>query len=297
MTSTGSSIKKVVFALCEGPHDTAFLYRLFTARGFTAYKEIIGNFPAPISTFIIRALKSSDYEKMKLIEVGKKPVPQEILTGNEALILLYALGGDGKKKARNELLSNVFEFNEPDEYTLDTGKGMEYSIIYFFDADEKGVDKRLKEVEQEINQLFGVENTKLSNGGEPATINGYKIGCYIFADKNGLGKLEDIMTPIMEKDNETIFKEADKFLQLKDESRLKKLRLKQTPDGSMEEYRSNKKMKFEKSKSKICIAGQLQNSGKSNTVIIKDCDFINLPKLRECSSCNEIADFIDRMVR
>jgi hypothetical protein len=296
MAENKTRMENVVFALCEGQHDISFLYRLFTAQGFTGYKEIIGNFPDPIDRLIITALKATDYEKMKLMEVGKKPIPQEILVKDESLVLLYALGGDGQKKSRKDLISSIFAFKPPDDDALDVGKGLDYSIIYFYDANEKGVGKRLQGVEQEIKELFDVKHAGVSNGGKPVRVKGFKIGCYIFAGNNSFGKLEDIMMPIMEKGNETIFKEAEKFLELKDENRLKKLRLKRNQDGSIEEFRSNEKMKFDGSKSSICIAGQLQNSGKSNVVIIKDCDFINLEKIRDCSKCREIMQFIDRVI-
>lgn len=291
-----TKIKNVVFAVCEGPHDIAFLYRLFTARGFTGYKEIIDKFPKPINRFIMKALEDADYEKMKLMEVGKKPIPQEVLTRDDSLVLLYAVGGDEKKNARRDLISGIFEFKPLDDDSLDAGGGLDYSILFFYDADGKGVEKRLRGVEQEINDLFGVNDLVISNGGEPVRVKGYKVGCYVFAGDNGFGKLEDIMVPIMEKGNETIFKGADKFLELQDKDRLKKLRLKRNTEGSIEEFRSNERMKFDKSKSRICIAGQLQNSGKSNVAIIKDCDYINLEKIRGCSKCREIMRFIDTVI-
>ncbi|MCP4219062.1 MAG: hypothetical protein GY765_30790 [bacterium] len=292
-----SKMKHVVFVLCEGPHDIAFLYRLFRAQGFSVYKEIIGKFPSPIDELIINALKDADYEEMKLMEVGKKPIPREVFSRDESLVLLYSLGGDGQKDARKDLVKSIFKFKLPDVDALDVTKGLDFSILYFYDADNEGVKKRITEVEQEIKELFEVDNVALSNGGDPVSVKGYGIGCYIFAGDSGPGKLEDILMPMMEKDNEDIFKGAEKFLELKDDGRLKKLELKQEKDGSILEKRGNKKMKFDEAKSKICIAGQLQNSGKSNVVIIKDCDFINLEKIRNSSKCREIMAFINRVIK
>jgi len=44
-------------------------------------------------------------------------------------------------------------------------------------------------------------------------------------------------------------------------------------------------MSFDFKKSSIGIAGQLQNSGKSNVVIIKDCDYITLEKIQNSEEC------------
>lgn len=288
-----SQIKKVAFVLCEGPHDTAFLYRLFTARGFTNYKESIGQFPKPIDAFILGALELAEYENMKLMDLRKKPIPHEVLSRGESLLLLYAMGGESKKEERKQLIENILLFKPIDEGALDASHGLDFSIIYFFDANSIGVGKRLNQIETEVRESFKTENFNLSNGGPLQYVKGYNIGCYIFAGDNNLGTLEHIMTPLMEKGNETIFEKARQFLQLKDDNRLNKLQLKLKEDGSIEELRSKKKMKFDENKSKICVAGQLQSSGKSNTVIIKDCDFINLEKINDCGKCREIMDFIE----
>ena len=45
---------------------------------------------------------------------------------------------------------------------------------------------------------------------------------------------------------------------------------------------------FDKDKSIINIAGQLQKSGKANTVIITDTDYITKDKIKNDEICNEI---------
>jgi hypothetical protein len=289
-------MKNVVLTICEGPHDVAFLYRLFAAAGFESCKRKIGVFPKPIDSLILNAVKSGDYENMKLPEIGRKPVPQEILFKEDTMILFYAVGGDGKKDSRMELISDILRFRPDDEDAYDAGKGLDYSIIYFLDANEKGVKRRIEEIGNEVKGVFNVGKVNLSNAGKPQEIKGYRVGCYIFNQDGQRGKLEDIMVPMMEKDNEEIFQKAGKYLELKDDTRLKKLKIKKREDGTIEETRSGRKLSFDEKKSKICIAGQLQNSGKSNVVIIKDCDYINLVKINECAKCREIMGFIQSII-
>lgn len=98
---------------------------------------------------------------------------------------------------------------------------------------------------------------------------------------------------MMKTDNQEIFEKAEKYLELKDDSRLKKLEIKER-DGKITETRTGGKMKFDLPKSEICVAGQLQNSGKSNVVIIKDCDYLSLKKINDSEKCQEIAEFFKK---
>ena len=99
----------------------------------------------------------------------------------------------------------------------------------------------------------------------------------------------------MKADNQEIFDKATEYLQLKDDSRLKKLEIKKE-NGEITEVRTGDKMKFDLPKSEICVAGQLQNSGKSNVVIIKDCDYLNLEKIRNSRKCQEITEFFKKIL-
>jgi hypothetical protein len=102
----------------------------------------------------------------------------------------------------------------------------------------------------------------------------------------------DIVIPLMRDGNEEIFQKAAEFLKLKEEGRLSKLEIVKRTDGELEEKYSTKKLDFDEKKSQIGIVGQLQVSGKANTVIIKDTDYIKLQKIRDNRLCRNILDFI-----
>ena len=197
-------MEKIVFFICEGAHDTAFLYRLFLTEGFQTYKEIIGKFPKPLDSFILKALSRGDYENMKLMETGRKTIPTEILFKWKTLVMFYDIGGDSNKKRRKDLIEQFLALKPSDEsgeYEWNAQKIQEYFFIYFFDADHKGVAQRVKEVEQEVKEIFNIDSVKISHAGKTQVLKGYNVGCYIFAKDDGYGKLEDIMIPLMRKKN------------------------------------------------------------------------------------------------
>jgi hypothetical protein len=287
-------MEKVVFAICEGSQDVAFLYRLFSADGFKTYNRKIADFPGPISGYLKKSLESTDYENLKLEESWQKPLPHETLIKDDMLVLLYAVGGDEKKDTRRSMLKSIAGFSIPpdDSNALYPGEALQYVLIYFFDANNKGIKAREKSIKDEICEVTGVEVPELVSGVGLQSIKGLLVGCYIFAKDDGFGKLEDIIIPLMREGNEEIFQKATDFLKLKDESRLTRLKLVKNTDGELEEKYSTKKHDFDEKKSQIGIVGQLQVSGKSNTVIIRDTDYIKLQKIRDNHLCRDILNFI-----
>ncbi|HLP45280.1 MAG TPA: hypothetical protein VK469_05000, partial [Candidatus Kapabacteria bacterium] len=88
-------MKKVVFGISEGTQDVAFLYRIFSAAGFKSFNKKIADFPYPISNYLKKSLANMDMDldKLKFDETRQKPIPQEVLSKDEILVLLYCMGG------------------------------------------------------------------------------------------------------------------------------------------------------------------------------------------------------------
>lgn len=291
-------MQKIVFVLCEGPHDVAFLYRILKTIGFTNYPEKIKNFPPPINKFISEVVKSIAIDEMKLDEIRSRPIPSEVLVSlNNALFLLYSVHGDSKKPVRQEIMKLLLAWIPPDPDAITPPGDNDLSILYFFDADEKGIGRRLAQIKQEIAEFLGfsIPADDFQHNGSLYKLNNITYGAYVFARDEGKGKLEDILLPLMKMGNEDIFEKAEEYLQLKDDDRLRKLEL-QEEKGKIREDRTGDAMRFDLSKSEICVAGQLQNSGKSNVVIIKDCDYLTLDKITTSSKCQEIVEFFKKVL-
>jgi hypothetical protein len=287
-------MQKVVFAICEGSQDVAFLYRLFSAEGYKKYNKKIVDFPSPVSGYLKKSLEATDYENLKLEESWRKPLPQEVLFKEDTLVLLYGVGGADKKEIRKDMLKRIAGFSIPpdDNNALYPGKALQYALIYFLDADDKGIKAREKAIKEEIREVLGIEVPTLASGDPLQSIKGLLVGCYIFAKLDGFGKLEDLIIPLMRTDNEAVFQKAADFLKLKEDGRLFKLQQVKRPDGELEDKYSTKKLDFDEKKSQIGIVGQLQVSGKSNSVIIRDTDYIKLQKIKTNAICQGILKFI-----
>ena len=150
-------MEKILFALCEGPHDVAFLYRILRVNGLKKYSKTIGAFPPPLDIYFTKEAAGENLERLKLEEIRNRRLPSEVLSyGDNVLVLLYAIGGDSKVESRKRLLQDIGSMygGIPIEKEIRTGATAECSVLYFFDADQKGIDVRLQEVCKELSEIM-----------------------------------------------------------------------------------------------------------------------------------------------
>ena len=149
-----------MFALCEGPHDVAFLYRILRVNGLQKYSKPIGEFPDPLNKYFASEAAGEGLEQLKLEEARNRRLPSEVLArGNDALVLLYAIGGDSKAEFRRKLLQDIARMygrRPPEEKKIETGTAAECSVLYFFDADSKGIAARFQEICRELSGILGL---------------------------------------------------------------------------------------------------------------------------------------------
>jgi hypothetical protein len=173
---------------------------------------------------------------------------------------------------------------------------MTISVLYFLDADEKGIDVRLIEINNELTKAFtGVAFDKLTKNASLEMIDDILVGAYIFAEAGKqTGKLEDILIPMMSAGNEDIFDLAKAFLSIHESTNLFKGNVKYNEDKSIKKIFDDK---YYLEKSLIGTVGQLQKSGKSNTVCISDANYLNDDKLKGSEVCNEILSFVKNAMK
>lgn len=292
---------QILSVFCEGPHDVAFIYRMLKSLGYKSYESCkIGNLPPPFDQLIINEVEKSDIEKLNIIEVRRGFLPTRIMQKKDKYVFLYSLGGDGKKTVRGKMLNDLVSFIPEEGEIAILPNGTTLSVIYLFDADEKGVQFRLNLLTKEINEVLGTRgNVNFKKNGEIQSTYQINFGAYIFTGKdNNTGSLEDILIPLMYKNNEAIFDAARGYIgSYRKDARLFPLKIKIKEDV-VKEKRSTKtkdKYKFYFSKSLIGTVGQLQCSGEANTVCITDSDYLTIEKMRADSKSNQILEFLNNI--
>lgn len=284
-----------IFILTEGDHDAAFIYRILKANGFNTYSEKIGNFPTPLNKFLQTDLKNITIPDVK-IEVAKvRFLPNEVICKEDNLLLIYTLGGDSVKQLRISIVKTLNAFNIQDPDALQAAPEGNFSVLYFFDADDKGVEQRVIELQDELREVFEIEELpgEMTNN-ELLEIEDMTFGIHVFT-KPGVdeGLLEDILLPLMQQDNDDIFFAARSFLSIHPTTHLFSDKLVYRDDV----LKKVNGQKYAEKKSLIGTVGQLQKSGKSNTVCIRDTDYLNDVKINGNQTCITILEFINKAMR
>ena len=263
----------IIITLCEGQDDIAFLSRILYIHGFKKYNKKLNEFLKPFNGLFIKKIEEKEINNFGFIP-SNYLVPSVVLTKDETYIFLHNLGGDNlSRSAEIKTLIEMYEGlkSEEDDFS---SFDFEYTFLLFFDAD----DKPIEEKETEVSELL---KKKLKHN-EITDI----YGLYIF-HKDGSGTLEDILLDLMEIGNENEFAEAQEFIEknkFADEERCKEFICSNTE----ERYKGGSK--FYAKKSIIAVAGQLQFSAKSNSVIIEKSDYIRKSDLEKNQKCKEISE-------
>ena len=296
-------VKQLITVLCEGPHDVAFITKILKTTGFKSNESIkIGAYPKPINQLLTEEVTKTNVEELNLQEVRQALLPSNTLQRDNVYLFLYAMGGDSKILINSQpLLEKFISFIPKEEGSFDEAlpAGTELSLLYFLDADDKGIPKRIEELNTEIHRKF-TERPFRTHTDFPV-FNGIKLGAFVFTGSDdSTGKLEDILIPLMTESNEPIYQDAENYLTRHfNDARLFPLKLGINGEGEMYEERSGRpkdKLKYDALKSRIGIVGQLQKSGSNNVVCIGQTDYLTLEKIQSNRKCQEIIDFFERFI-
>ncbi len=275
---------QLITIFCEGPHDVAFLTKILKSGGFKSNDKLkVGEFPLPYSQLLETEAKKSNVIDLNLQELRNTIMPSATLQKEDSFLFFYSMGGESRKDKRQKLLSAINSFipKSKSEYST-LPENTVLSVLYFFDADNKGVSNRLVEIGKEINEIINEigEKTFIKNGHKVSlfedTLN---VGTYIFYKQGeDTGKLEDILVPLMKLNNDKIFEDAERFI---DENH------------NVARCRANN---FDKKKSLVSTVGQLQKSGGSNVVCIGQTDYLTSEKIKANAQCIEITGFFNSFI-
>ena len=216
-------IKNITILFCEGPHDTAFLYRILKTKCYKVFNKRLLDLPNIVGKFIESKNKAEEYDNLKVNVLRNEFLPYRILIKEERLILLYSLGGDkdGSKDENNKRLIILNHFftdisenveisgNYGESFTSSSSEGTSYryNFLFFYDADNDK-DEKINITNKYLEKL-SLEYTVSHN--EIHKDEYYSFGVYIFSDDQDKGALENILFDIMKTGNEEIFNEANTY--------------------------------------------------------------------------------------
>lgn len=271
-------MNKIIIAFCEGQHDIAFLSKILFVDGFMPYNKKIKDFIEPLNKQFIKKLPNKEIGDKKLGFRSEYMVPSVALYKDEnILVLLHNLNGNGKATERRKILSMYQNIqSEEDDFT---NFNLDFRFLYFFDADDKGIQTRVNEINSELDLITKLEHNKVN------TIGTDEWGCYVFHKDENSGDLEDILLDLMKPNNESIFTNSLSFLTM---NALTEDRQKEFICNDIEEEYKDR-VKFKEKKSIISIAGQLQFSSMNNSVIIAKSDYIQKSDISSNSHCIDIS--------
>jgi len=275
---------KYIIVFCEGDHDIAFLSRILLVNGFTPYDKKVKNFIAPLNDLYISALKDKKIEDSKFkFQRANIHVPYAVFQKDDTLVIFHNLGGDGNilNGKANNIMQLYLEQN--DEFLRETSGYdiLNYRFLYFLDADDEGVVTRLSEISNLLSLANQLEHYEVIEKDD------FEISCCVFYNseyENTHGKLEDILLDLMSPSNEVIFEESQTFINTHLLSDIRQRKFVCTHEK--EESRGS--IQFKQEKSIISIAGQLQFSGSSNSVIIANSDYIKKSDIDNNVICQNI---------
>ena len=192
--------------------------------------------------------------------------------------LLHNIGGDNQIKNRTTVLNMYSKLKGADDFTKDFI--FKFRYLYFFDADEIGISKRIENLNSELKLELPIEDGKILDNLDS------EWGCYIFHRDQDSGDLEDILIEMIGEKSQTLITESEKYLESNElpEKRQKEF----VCIAGEEKYKTSKK--YKKKKSLISVTGQLQFSGMSNAVFIANTDHFNLENLNNNPHCVKIAN-------
>jgi len=283
-----------IFILTEGDHDVAFLYRILKANGIKTHNIAIKDYPEPINKMFIKDLSFSVNEELNIDAVNSIFLPHRVMRKDDNILCIYKTVGDTQEEKRKKIVKTIDEFIPVDPDEINVADNSTFSMLFFFDADKRGVNNRLAQVKDELKAVLNDESVKNVNNKEIIKIRNMNIGLFVFTgEDNNTGSLEDILIALMKKGNEDIFIEAEKFLDIHEKTALFKDKIEYDVDKAKNKINGEK---YYYKKSLVGTVGQLQMSGKSNTVCITDADYLTDEKIKSEKVCNEIISFIKKVM-
>ncbi len=214
---------RVVLVFCEGRHDVVFVKRSLCAVHDCGFlKSRVGDLPSPLGA---PEGESSSGESLVARSYQKVPIDERYLSTAELPLfpvfdvdleapsgdryILVRCGSNQQKTGVVRLLDNldlVLRASPPGVYEIES-----YAAAFFYDADEDGVDGRVKVFRDTFGEHFGpLDELTGDNWLLTRTV---PVGCFIFhSPESQTGSLEEHLAPMVEEFEPQRWQHAAKFI-------------------------------------------------------------------------------------
>jgi len=149
---------RVFVAICEGPHDAAFIGKVLRSNGYELNTGRVDGFPYPINDMIKSAIKKAAMDVDHIDQGISKPIiPRYVYMGNNSVVCIHSIGGLENTKTIGYYIIDTYElYSEQLELTgnVDNVEGITYLV--FCDADNEGVEKRIAQIRQQYGTKYAI---------------------------------------------------------------------------------------------------------------------------------------------
>lgn len=250
---------KLLFVICEGPHDAQFIGRLLQESGkYESYDEQLKNYPSPLREFI-----SGKYTSQKIdeIRIGRPKFPlvpicvYKMLEG-EHIVLPVSMGGMDQHIQTNEFVKELLNSFASDVLKQSKSVIESVSFLFIYDADSRGVDKTQELFMARYNETLSIQGDFQK---EQWAGTGSRYALFILTGNNGdTGTLEDNLLMLFRENDKEWVDTCDHHIQNRFEA--------MANGGDVTAHRS----KINKAVLTTCGQIEKANAGYALTVVVRD---------------------------
>ena len=291
---------KALLVFCEGPHDVAFVQKVLTlCLGFEKMTWKFSQYPSPFNSLFKMSVQDHAAGDLTLDMAHKFFLPDSVLqkSDHKHLVLLFNSGGSSNIKEVKSLLKGFLSLLEQSSVFPDNSTAIvtQAKYLFIYDADHNGTTKLFKKIKNDFESIdeqstwFFNELNMLSHNHFAALAD--DKAAYIWGENIQTGTLEDILLPMVEKDQKEIVEKAINFI----DNPLFKWETSST--DTQRKIAQISKWK----KAVITCVGQKKYSGASLKVIIEDKDkgekLIKDNTFKDDPKAKDFADFIAEFMK
>lgn len=256
---------KILFVLCEGPHDAQFVGRLLhESDQYELYNQKLKNYPSPLGDFFAAKFQNRTVQELR---IGKPDFPQVPLCAfkskqNGGLVFPISLGGMDKYQDAIKLITEIEEALAADTLSVTNSDIHGYSLLFLYDADSRGKEGTIDLFINRFNKHYSSINNEV--GRSWVNLREHLLSVFVFTDSSGeTGVLEDALLDLFRLNAAAHVGDTENHFGTYFEACAE--------EGDKIAHEAKKK----KGILTTCGQMEMQNAGAALTVVIRDTSLLN----------------------